>query len=144
MTKMVNMLKQFENIFGRSDLGVFYKKMNKANLWANDYMRHNDLEINFLDNQKSLNDINTLYVTEVQTTQFYTDLKKEKVHRLEPSQTEKLANLEFMNKLEKAYQTTLPTFARMVKNQLILSELRFTDEMAQGLADYLQAVKDNP
>lgn len=43
---------------------------------------------------------------------------------------EKLANLKFMNKIESSQQAPLPTFARILKNQLFLNELRFTDEMA--------------
>ena len=85
MTKRVNMLKQFETIFGKTTLGVFYMKKTKANLWANHYMRHNDMEISFLNNQKKLNDVNNLYVSEVQSSKFYTDLKTEQVNRLEPS-----------------------------------------------------------
>ena len=49
-----------------------------------------------------------------------------------------------MNQIEKGQQAPLPTFARILKNQLFLSELRFTDEMAQALSDYLVAVKDYP
>ena len=104
-------------------------------------MRHNDVEIDFLDNQKKLKDINCLYQNEVEATKFYNDLKKEKVTHLEASETEKLANLNLKTLMESSFQTTLPTFARMFKNELNLSEVLFTDQMAQALEDYLKAVR---
>lgn len=61
---------------------------------------------------------------------YYSDLKMGEPHRLEENSAEKMANLRYMSQLEKAYQTGLPTFARQDKNELFLSELRFSDEMA--------------
>lgn len=49
MTKIVNMLKQFETIFKEGNVGTFYDRMDRANLWENDFMRNNDMEINFLE-----------------------------------------------------------------------------------------------
>lgn len=54
---------------------------------------------------------------------YYSDLKMGAPNRLDQSATEKIANLEFMIKLEKSYQMCLPTFARQDKNELFLSEL---------------------
>lgn len=144
MTKIVNMLKQLELIFQDDNIGEFYDKFPRDNLWENDFLRHNDMPMDFLDNQKKLFEVNTLYNTEVQIKQFYNDLKREQTHLLEEGQTQKLANLNFKTTLEKAYQTTLPTFARLIKNQLFLNEVLFTDEMASGLSEYLAAVKIFP
>ena len=77
----------------------------------------------------------------MEATKFYNDLKKEKVTHLEASETEKLANLNLKTLMESSFQTTLPTFARMFKNELNLSEVLFTDQMAQALEDYLKAVR---
>lgn len=148
MTKIVNMLQQFDKIFkDGGNLGTFYDKMDRSNLWENDFMRNNDMEIDFLESQKAQQDVNNLYTAEVQTSRFYMDIKLEKPHLLDENNTndaEKLANLKFMNKIESSQQAPLPTFARILKNQLFLNELRFTDEMAQGLSDYLLAVKGYP
>lgn len=52
--------------------------------------------------------------------------------------------IQFSTALEKAYQLSLPTFARINNNQLFLSELNVTKEMARALSDYLIAVKRRP
>lgn len=54
MTKIVNMLQQFDKIFkDGGNLGTFYDKMDRSNLWENDFMRNNDMEIDFLESQKA-------------------------------------------------------------------------------------------
>lgn len=67
--------------------------------------------MDFLSNQKKLHDFNQLYNTEVMTQTFYKDIKVKMPHLLDESETEKLASLHFQNKLENAYQRSLPTFA---------------------------------
>lgn len=106
-----------EIIFDEANIGLFYSKMgNQGNLWKNDYLRINDMDMDFVENTNNLNDVNDLYNTEVQTKQYYVDLKVENPNRLEEGETEKRANLNFMSKLEKAYQTSLPTFVKIKKN----------------------------
>ena len=73
---------------------------------------------------------------------YYSDLKNgESHHSDDEDAAEKRANLLHMNLLQKAYQVSLPTFASQENNELFLSELHFTDEMAEGLSEYLTAVK---
>lgn len=46
--------------------------------------------------------------------------------------------------LEKGYQPSLPTFAKMKNHELFLNEIVITNEMAQGLADYIKVTKKFP
>ena len=131
---------------GDNTVGVFYAKISKNNLWENDYLRDNDIAIEFGDKHKhkKLHDFNSLYNTDVQTRIFYKDIKVKRTHLLEESETEKMASLNFQNKLERGFQRSLTTFAKMNKNELFLSEIVITDEMAQGLSDYLKDMKSHP
>ena len=102
MTKIGNMLKQFEAIFKEDNLGEFYVKMNHKNLWENEFYRNFEMDMSFLKSQQELKDVSGLYVKDVQTKQFYADAKNEKLMMLDGSQAEKLANLNYMTKLDKA------------------------------------------
>lgn len=53
-------------------------------------------------------------------------------------------SLQFSTTLAKAFQLSLPTFARINSNQLFLSELNVTKEMARALSDYLVSMKHSP
>lgn len=72
---------------------------------------------------------------------YYRDLKLGEPQSLDEDHVkEKIAHLQFMSNMEKAYQVSLPTFARQDHNELFLSEVRFTDSMAQSLSQYLTTV----
>ena len=90
-----------------------------------------------------LKDLNNLYTTEVEKMKYYHDLKMGESHNIDNNSAEREANLQFMINLEKSYQVCLPTFARQDKNELFLSELKFSDQMATSLSEYLLAVKPN-
>ena len=102
MTKIGNMLKQFEAIFKDDNLGEFYVKMNHKNLWENEFYRNFEMDMSFLKSQQELKDVSGLYTKDVQTKQFYAYAKNEKLMMLDGSQAEKLANLNYMTKLDKA------------------------------------------
>lgn len=118
---------------------TFYQNMATENLWNNDYYRSKDLH--FI-HQKKLHDLNMLYTKEVQTRRFYNQI--EKPHLCDDEQPEMKTCIQFMTTLQKAFQLSMPTFARITNNQLFLSELNVTKEMAKALSQYLMSMKNNP
>ena len=148
LARVVNMQDKLEQILGEPGtltIGVKYNEMKK-NLWTNVYLAEMK---RFMDKQGStfeqfdtklrpLQDANLLFADKLQNQSFYKNVKKLK-HKDVP---DTFVNHVYYENSQEAGVVPLPTFARLTKNCLFLSQIRITDTNAISLRKFLEASKN--
>ena len=166
LARVVNMQDKLEQIFGEPPSYLSFNKLNyikmgsiepskytlglkyndmKKNLWNNVYlaeiyrfMDKEGLTYEQIDmKERPLQDANLLFADKLQNQSFYKNVKRLKNQDVPDT----FVNHVYFENIQERGEVPLPTFARMTKNCLYLSQILITDSHALALKKFLEASK---